>query len=941
MHLRLLPLYLLLFLWSCQENAVQQKAQDKEEDSYTIPGEKLVDPVILPMPTDSQQLLNKVAEKWHQEGMDLGDAYQFRKAIAAYDSAIQIRQSIFSRIGPEVSDTAILEDLIRSVNNKGVAFNDMKDFREGEKYLKMCLSLQDQIYSKWGIIFDKRKAWAQHNLALIYKETREQKIARQHLDLAQIYFDGAGDEYEEIVNWQNDRGDVDLDISDLYVIWLEPDSVRKFSNRGLNKYGEFLTNDRKAGLLNNLAISYELDNQEDKALSIYDNSISLPPSSYDLAKVYHNKVFAYLKQQQFTNALSVLDSAIRINMNSGNADLLVSNFNAKADIFLKQGLNQEAISWADSSIHYNIRNLYSKNRIDSTLIQGAYSDSSLYLWNRQDLLDAISNKAIAYSEIGDHQKALELYDLDNALLQKFRRNLRDINSKNSLSQIAKSIFEGAIRASIKQGKKGKAFEYAEQSKAFALLEAVKHEKAIEIEGLEEFLETERIIRIDISNLEQDYLYAGNDSDKKDILLELEALQEEHRQVLDRLNQNDKYRSLMSDMAPRTVSATQQEILEKDQVLIEYFVGDSTTYIFVVPPSGEVAIERVHVPRETVDEWTRQMREGFYDWNNDDSIRKLGSGGTQLYNLLITPIKKYLSTNRLLIIPDGVLGYIPFDALVESTTTNLTDISNYTFLGEKYRISYCYSTTLLHEMQTKEVLNKESRMLAFSPYAEFDTQVVSIKKELEGGIGGMEVDTLLGSNATIEQLHRLGLGYPFLHFSTHGYFENQAPSYSYLRLWDSKPEVDSIGYFYLYDLYNLQLDAEMVVTSACEVGLGKLYRGEGILSLARGFSQAGAKSIITTLWKVNASSTKDIIDKFYYYLKQGKPKDEALFLAKRDFLEKDPGSYHPYYWAGIIPIGDMQPVSIGMSYFWWVLAGGLGVAALGLWYWSRRRKLSKN
>ena len=101
-------------------------------------------------------------------------------------------------------------------------------------------------------------------------------------------------------------------------------------------------------------------------------------------------------------------------------------------------------------------------------------------------------------------------------------------------------------------------------------------------------------------------------------------------------------------------------------------------------------------------------------------------------------------------------------------------------------------------------------------------------------------------------------------------------------------------------------------SACETGIGKLQRGEGIISLARAFAYAGAKSIFTTLWKVDDEKTKDLVIDFYKYLKVGKAKDEALHLAKLDFLKKNKGkgaANHPFFWAGMIGIGDMRPLNM--------------------------------
>ncbi|MDO8970542.1 MAG: CHAT domain-containing protein, partial [Saprospiraceae bacterium] len=114
--------------------------------------------------------------------------------------------------------------------------------------------------------------------------------------------------------------------------------------------------------------------------------------------------------------------------------------------------------------------------------------------------------------------------------------------------------------------------------------------------------------------------------------------------------------------------------------------------------------------------------------------------------------------------------------------------------------------------------------------------------------------------------------------------------------------------YARDLYTYTLNADMVVFSACKTGVGKLRRGEGIISMARAFSHAGAKSIVTTLWDVDDVASKDLLVDFYQQLQQGKTKDAALQQAKIDFLTKNRGDggamMHPFFWAGFIAIGDM-------------------------------------
>ena len=137
--------------------------------------------------------------------------------------------------------------------------------------------------------------------------------------------------------------------------------------------------------------------------------------------------------------------------------------------------------------------------------------------------------------------------------------------------------------------------------------------------------------------------------------------------------------------------------------------------------------------------------------------------------------------------------------------------------------------------------------------------------------------------------------------------------------------------YLFDIYNLKAqNTAMVVTSACETGFGRLNRGEGIISLARGFSSAGASSIITTLWSVYQTQSGELFNIFYQNLQNGKTtKDEALSNAKASFVEKNKQFAAPYYWASIVPVGEMEPVSLPQKSGEksGLLLGGLAIALI--------------
>jgi len=144
-------------------------------------------------------------------------------------------------------------------------------------------------------------------------------------------------------------------------------------------------------------------------------------------------------------------------------------------------------------------------------------------------------------------------------------------------------------------------------------------------------------------------------------------------------------------------------------------------------------------------------------------------------------------------------------------------------------------------------------------------------------------------------------YRLLHLATHGQANDELGDYSFLAFGGDRDSVQN-EFLYVRDLYDLSLLADLVVLSACETGTGEWQRGEGIISLARAFAYAGARSIVTTLWSVNDRRSKELMIAFYGGLGKGMTREEALWRAKYEMLESD-ASAHPFFWAGYILIGE--------------------------------------
>ncbi len=405
-----------------------------------------------------------------------------------------------------------------------------------------------------------------------------------------------------------------------------------------------------------------------------------------------------------------------------------------------------------------------------------------------------------------------------------------------------------------------------------------------------------------------------------------AQKEVYNRLISNLEQQyPEYHRLKYHFRNTTIAQT-REMLGPNQTLVEYFTGDSVIYVLVVQPGFQ---DLRTIPRHfPLDQWVAQFRESISAAQNqaadyEQSIRQYVFTGQQLYQHLIAPVHAGW-TDEILIIADGALLYLPFDALLPDTPKDLSNFKTYPFWIREKSVGYAPSATMLYQMVHKKHRQETTcDLLGFAPFFFGDTAQLAARIDRDLAVrkgfqplpytgeeilraqkrtGGQSV-IFNGNTATLDQFRSLAPGFSILHLATHGKANARTGEFSYLAF--SGP-ADSLngGRLYVNDLYNMTINADLVVLSACETGIGELFEGEGMVSLARAFAFAGAKSVVTSLWNVNDRSSLLLMDYFYRELHTGKTKHTALSDAKRSYLKAYPGAgSHPFYWAGFVGISD--------------------------------------
>ncbi len=310
---------------------------------------------------------------------------------------------------------------------------------------------------------------------------------------------------------------------------------------------------------------------------------------------------------------------------------------------------------------------------------------------------------------------------------------------------------------------------------------------------------------------------------------------------------------------------------------------------------------------------------------------------EIYVRLIEPSLKSDDQKKLIIIADGLLNYIPFAALN-------TDPEGITYLAESHAISYVNSATLLSELRQRQP--KEHTVLAFAPSFDGNVSVSNAdrgkllplpnnKKEVEQILTSFNGRSFVDGEASLINFKSQLSSFGMVHLATHAIFDDAAPEYSYLAFSQNGNAIEDL--LYVADLYNLKIEADLITLSACESGIGDLKRGEGFMSLARGFFYSGAASIASTLWKINDASTTTLMDGFYKNLSKGDAKDVALQNTQVEFLNanRENGFSHPYYWSGFVISGNTVPLSFSNNWVWVII--GAMVVLVGILFYFKFRK----
>jgi len=501
----------------------------------------------------------------------------------------------------------------------------------------------------------------------------------------------------------------------------------------------------------------------------------------------------------------------------------------------------------------------------------------------------------------------------------------------------------------------RAFAVSERARSRSLLESLQETQVNVSEGVDpSLLEKERSLS-DQLNAKADRqlkLHADrNTTDADNVNKEIDALTVEYAAIRDRIRATSPRYADLTLPEPLTLDAVQQHVLDDDSILLEYALGEDRSYVWLITRANVLSFELP--PGTEIERAARVLYNQYIAYQpvhgesvEETEIRQkkaaeaIPAATASLSKMVLGPLVGKLQNKRLLIVADGALQYVPFQALNDPDSIPESPqplVAKHEIVNEP---SASTLAVLRAEAKGRRTAPNSIAVLADPVFEADDPRVrraqrestpesaesVRVKQALRDiGISadGVQIPRLLASREEADaimksapwgtSLQAVGfeatretvLGpelsrYRVVHFATHGMMNNEHPELSgiVLSLFDQDGRSQN-GFLRLHDIYNLRLPADLVVLSACSTGLGKDVRGEGLIGLTRGFMYAGASGVVASLWKVDDQATAELMKDFYAGLFQKGLSPASALREAQLALARQNAWKSPYYWAGFV------------------------------------------
>ncbi|MDY6786266.1 MAG: CHAT domain-containing protein [Cyanobacteriota bacterium] len=849
-----------------------------------------------------------IANEAFQAGMESyrgGTATAWTDAIARWQEALQLARAAGDRETEALTLTWL-----------GVAHANLKDLKPAADYYTQVL----QLYRETG---------DRHSQASILMSLGQIKSTWGEYQNALDDYDQALKLWREVeyrtgeAATLNNIGFVYSDLGD--------------SNPALNYYQKALDLVENLGnpaniaaTLNNIGRAHSDSGQLEKSLETYNQALALwqeAKNTNGQASTLNNIGFVYASNQQWGQAREYYDRALPLWQELGDKGGEASTLTNIGYVYANSGEGNTALEYYNRALP----------------LRQAVGDRAKEALTRYRI-------AVVQRDLGKIEEAQRQIEAAIAIIEDLRTQVSRSDLRASFFASKQDYYEFYIdllmqrhRQNGSAGYDQLALQTSERARARTLLEILQEAHADIRQGAEpQLLDREKQLQQQLAAMEEQrikLLSSTSDSTRvKTLEREIESAIGEYREVQAKLRATSPRYAALTQPQPLNLKEIQQQVLDENTVLMEYSLGEERSYLWF---ATEDSLSSYELPgRAQIEEAAKDYINILNNPGQRRRERKVNEVQAVLSEMILGPARDRLAGQRLLIVGDGILQYVPFAALsvrndtkadgkpvpliVDSEIITLPSASTLATLRQQQVQRPAHAKTLA--IFADPVFNRDDDRVPKSE-AFADTLPLELQKSARSSGVSLtrlpytreEADQIISLAPPTESTEAIGFNasrtlatsselsqYRIIHFATHGLANSQNPELSglVLSLFDSKGEVQN-GFLRMHELFNLNLPAELVVLSACQTGLGERVRGEGVIGLTRGFMYAGTERVVVSLWNVDDRGTSELMVKFYErMLQQGMSPAAALRAAQIEMWKTEEWQ-SPYYWAGFTLQGEWR------------------------------------
>jgi CHAT domain-containing protein/Tfp pilus assembly protein PilF len=857
------------------------------------------------------------------------------------------------------------------LNQISYSYSQMGDKQKALDSLQAALALQRAIRDPG------RESFTLSNIADIYKDLGEPQKAINSYNQALEIQRRVNDRPKQAVTL-NSMADVYTTLGDYQLsIDTHTQALEIFKSVG--------DRTRIGQTLDNIGSVYRQAKDYSKALEFYNQELSIwreQGDSFREVATLTGIIRAYEELGDYPKGLDAANQALVVSRKQQNSFGEASALAMMGRVYLASRDYQKALDVSTQSLE-----LWRKLGVRPAEVNVLGIIGKIYkgLKQPQKAIDTYNQELALRRQLGDRTGEAEtLYNA--ALTERDRNNLNeartqienvikiveDIRTKVTSQELRTSYFASVQKyyqfyidllmqlhkQQPSQGYDALALQASERARARSLLELLTEARADIRTGVDsKLLERERTLQQKLDTAEKRRLELSNSNDTQAQLIEKEvaALLEEYRQIQAQIRATSPRYAALTQPQPLTLAEIQQQVVDDDTMLLQYSLGEERSYLWAVTKTGLTSYE---LPKRAAIEaaaqqFYKQLRTPTYRLNSSGDVGvEVRSGSqtrevaTQLSQMLLQPVAGQLGNQRLLIVSDGALQYVPFAALPLPGTSGKDAVP----LLVKHEIVNLPSASTLGVLR-KELNGRKSAAKAIAVFADpvfnsdderlgesgkpmsnpsldkgnLDSQALA-RAGTEADVSfdrlpftRQEAEQILALVSPSNRLQAFDFAanlatvtsaelsqYRIIHFATHGILNSKQPELSgvVLSLVDNKGKAQN-GFLRLHDVFNLNLPAELVVLSACQTGLGENVKGEGLVGLTRGFMYAGTPRVVVSLWSVDDEATSQLMAKFYKKMLQQGLKPAAALRAAQLELWQQQRWQAPFYWAAFTLQGEWR------------------------------------